>query len=94
MTPSLGGAHVLREGQGNAGRITRLTGEAAPYRELGAQWSEEQEWRHFPGLETCREENGSSHIEACYEHGKQTEQRPGRKATRALTRYQRCYEQR
>ena len=37
VTPSLGGAHALRDGQGNAGRITRLTGEAAPYRETRRQ---------------------------------------------------------
>jgi hypothetical protein len=30
VMPSLGGAHALRDGQGNAGRFPRRTGQAAP----------------------------------------------------------------
>ena len=35
LAPS--GAHALRDGQGNAGRITRRTGQAASYRETRRQ---------------------------------------------------------
>ena len=90
VTPPLGGARALREGQGNAGGVTLVKAGQPPIARPAVRQGEEKASEHFPGLATLGKRSGykggASKIKKAHRATPEQQSHPGVNTVPALLR--------